>query len=575
MLAACLWCALSVAQDARPLAAHVDLRDDLAQHGIDATRAQGARGTCSVFTVCQALEFALNRARGTEQRLSVEFLNWAANQVTGDPRDGDFFHNVIAGFERFGACSEGAMPYRDRFAPDLEPTAAARAEAARARDLPLAVPWIQPWQSGRAGIPAESFARIKATLSNGWPVGAGCAHSRLLVGYRDDAGQPGGGVFETLDSALGGSGEVSYAFVQEQVLDAFWIEACAPAITVHVDPRVELFAIVFRIAGNPEFNMDVAQSPYAHDVDEWFGSFKSHAAVAMAKQLRTQQGIAYNAIPDLAVHLGALPDLVPLMPLDPRPPRLDARWTQSSATSFLAALRALARDSKCTSFFAEHATLYEETAARLESAIAETHIEDWVRGFFGPRASSASFQVIVGLLNGGGNFGCGVSYPDGRLELSPVVGVWQWDEDGMPRFGDEHVPTLVHELTHSFVNPLIERHAESFASAGAALFATVAEVMRSQAYTTWQTMLHESLVRACVVRYLAAHQGDAAARRQESEELSRGFRWVPALAQCLAREYEADRTQYQDLDLFAPRIAAFFDAWASRAPRAVSPSTGR
>lgn len=61
-------------------------------------------------------------------------------------------------------------------------------------------------------------------LAAGWPVAAGSAHSRLLVGYRQDQKADGGGVFLTMDSALNRFDEVPLAFVRDQVNDAFVVE---------------------------------------------------------------------------------------------------------------------------------------------------------------------------------------------------------------------------------------------------------------------------------------------------------------------------------------------------------------
>ncbi|HVP10438.1 MAG TPA: hypothetical protein VMV94_04525 [Phycisphaerae bacterium] len=41
-----------------------------------------------------------------------------------------------------------------------------------------------------------------------------------------------------------------------------------PALSAHVDPRVELMSIVFRLAGSSEYNMDNSESPYADDVEK-------------------------------------------------------------------------------------------------------------------------------------------------------------------------------------------------------------------------------------------------------------------------------------------------------------------
>ena len=217
--------AAQVLQVAPPTA--VDLRANLTELGF-LPRQQGARGTCSVFTTCEAIEFALAKQRQRPERLSVEFLNWSASQVAGRPSDGAFFHNAVAGFERFGICGETAMKYREAYDAQLFPDPEALTAAALVRDElqgALVVHWIVPWQPNRFGVGEEQFALIKDVLVRGYPVAAGAGHSRLLVGFRDDAGADGGGTFLTEDSALGRFDEVSYGFVRDKVADVFWVEA--------------------------------------------------------------------------------------------------------------------------------------------------------------------------------------------------------------------------------------------------------------------------------------------------------------------------------------------------------------
>lgn len=210
--------------------AGVDLRSRLVELGLP-PRAQGARGTCSIFTTCAAIEFAVARHRGQALRLSPEFVNWAAGQAAGRPSDGNFFHNALAGFEKHGVCADSNMPYQPNFDPGLAPSAEALAEAARIRETSrgaIAIRWIVPWVPDRFGVNDEQFAEIQRVLASGYPVAAGSGHSRLLVGYRDDPGRPGGGVFLTEDSALNRFDEVTYEFVRTQVADVFWVEAVGP-----------------------------------------------------------------------------------------------------------------------------------------------------------------------------------------------------------------------------------------------------------------------------------------------------------------------------------------------------------
>src|SRR5262245_25898907 len=281
------------------------------------------------------------------------------------------------------------------------------------------------------------------------------------------------------------------------------------AIAVHCDPRVELLMTVFRLAGAGEYHMDTAASPYSNDVDRWFQPFSQHAAVRVAREQRSQRGVGFDAVPGLAVHLDDAKSLALRVPLDPWPEKLDQRWTTESLAQFLPALRDFARESRFADFFGQHQVLYEETANRVKAAVAEAKLESWVRDFFGPGASAASFTMIPGLLCGGGNYGSSVRFPDGRLELMPVLGIWAWDQQGLPLFGLDHLPTVAHEFTHTFANPVIDHHADDFEEAGVALFRTVAQQMQSQAYANWRTMLYESLVRGCVVRYVARTQGGA------------------------------------------------------------------
>jgi hypothetical protein len=207
--------------------ASADLRDRLLAWNLG-PRAQGARGTCSIFTTCEAIEVALAIQRGTPERASVEFVNWAAGQAAGAPSDGNFFHNAIAGFERFGVCRETSMPYRATFDASATPSAEALAESAAVRDATpgsLVVHWIVPWQASRFGVSDAQLDEIRETIARGNPVAAGSGHSRLLVGYRDDPAREGGGVFLSEDSALGRFDEVTYDFVRKQVADVYWIEA--------------------------------------------------------------------------------------------------------------------------------------------------------------------------------------------------------------------------------------------------------------------------------------------------------------------------------------------------------------
>jgi hypothetical protein len=108
----------------------------------------------------------------------------------------------------------------------------------------------------------------------------------------------------------------------------------------------------------------------------------------------------------------------------------------------------------------------------------------------------------------------------------------------------------------------VNHHAADLEDAGQRIFPTVAEAMKRQAYPGWLTMMYESLVRACVVRYRLASEGEAAAERQIIQENNNRFYWMRGLCNLLG-DYEANRRKYPNLDSFFPEVIRFFNKYAA------------
>ena len=329
----------------------------------------------------------------------------------------------------------------------------------------------------------------------------------------------------------------------------------APPLRIQVDPRVELLSVVFRLAGNPEYSQGKVAA-YTADAEKQFGKFREHQVVKLARELRRRRGVSYDACMSMAVHLSKVDELKLIVPLEPWPGGLDKRWTVSDATEFLEALRQFVQDTAFLQFVENHRALYETTESRMRALMEkEGHLE-WFNEYFGERPQ-ATFTIAPALLNGGSCYGSHCRDSAGKENLYCILGVWKTDQDGQPEFTRDMLATVVHEFGHSYANQIIERHQGDLASAGEALFQRVSGRMRSQAYGNSQTMLYESLVRACEVRYCFRYDGPEAGRRAVASHQQRGFLWMEELSNLLA-EYEAKRDQYPTLDAFSPRLIAFF-----------------
>lgn len=237
-------------QDARssePTA--VDLRPKFEALGLQ-TRVQGNRGTCSVFAMTAAIEYAAAGRSDIKPPLSVEYLNWASNAATRDHDDGSFFSDLWTGFAKYGICAEAAMPYQNQFNPAAKPAEETVTAAQSLSQLGLQFHWIKEWNPHH-GLSAEQLLEVKHTLQKEYPVCGGflwpknqvwkegvlqmCprrdvrdGHSILIVGYRDDASQPGGGLF-LIRNTSGNSrdGYLTYEYLREYMNDAAWVESPA------------------------------------------------------------------------------------------------------------------------------------------------------------------------------------------------------------------------------------------------------------------------------------------------------------------------------------------------------------
>lgn len=330
-------------------------------------------------------------------------------------------------------------------------------------------------------------------------------------------------------------------------------------VRVKVDPRVELISIIFRLAGNPEYCQGRVAA-YISDVDEHFGPFRDHPVVNLARQLRRTRGVSYDACMSMAVHISDATDLKEKVPFDPQPANLDGRWRVAEAREFLQKARQFVEDTSFDEFVEEHQSLYRLTESRMKEVLEKhAHIE-WFDQFFGQRPQ-ASFTVILGLVNGGQCYGPRCRGKNGNEELFCVLGVWQTDDEGNPTFDHSMLGTVIHEFCHSYANPILDAHEAELQDAGQKIFPHVASAMKRQAYGNWKTMMYESLVRACVVRYKRQHDGALAAWAEIRSQKQRQFLWMKELSDLLS-EYEAARGDYPTLEKFAPRIVSFFDEYA-------------
>ena len=342
----------------------------------------------------------------------------------------------------------------------------------------------------------------------------------------------------------------------------------SPRIEVGVDSRVELLSIVFRIAGAEEYRRGRVPA-YSAAVDDHFGRFADEDAVTMVHRLRDQYGISHDAVVKLAIHLEAGTGLEELVPLD-QVTTLGNRWRVDAARAFLVELREFSQASQFDEFFEQQQELFSVTEQRLQAQLSTADLA-WLDEYFGE--PSRSLRVVPGMLTGRTSYGATVETRSGKDRYA-IVGVEAVDESGMPRFERVVVESVVHELCHSYLRPVLETNFESLRDSATALYLLQRPKMEAQAYRSGYTVMNETLTRACTNRFLQAKGLPGEVASDFAYNRSRGFLWIEDVTRRL-EEFEEHRERYPTFADFAPELIRFFDDLTRDLPHTVEELNAR
>jgi hypothetical protein len=330
-------------------------------------------------------------------------------------------------------------------------------------------------------------------------------------------------------------------------------------ITVSVDPRVELISIVFRLAGNPEFNNGTLR-PCVRAIEAHFGDFDNHAAVRMAAELRRTRSMSCDGPMSLAVHIDH--DLRLRKIPEDWPSTLDYRWEKDETAQFLEKLRQFAADTKFDEFFKAQRDVYETGIQSCKDFIGPLNIGQWLIDYFGVK-DCGDLRLVLGFVNGFSNYGVRFA-SDQANEKYAIVGMRPFDAANTIIFRPSQIGTAMHEFCHSFANPVVDKHMARLRPAGESLFTANAPAMRMSGYQKWESIMYETAVRACVMSFVRQKFEPMYVGYYLEAENRAGFTWVEDTGNFL-KKYDAARDKYPTFESFFPEFVTFLDEYTNKA----------
>jgi 6-pyruvoyl-tetrahydropterin synthase len=324
-----------------------------------------------------------------------------------------------------------------------------------------------------------------------------------------------------------------------------------------VDKRVELVTIVFRLAGNKEYNKNILKE-YTKRIEDHFGQFRDHEVVAFAKKLYKEKSISYDAPVSLAITLDNR-----LNPVVEYSDNTFLRWSEDDAREFIRLLKKFSQDTKSDKFFRESKNLYDKIENRFTEVYKSLDL-DWYSNFYGEKPGEKfTIAIVPGI--GVNNYGPSFINSKGEKMVYAVMGVWKADSLDGPIFNiQKYLSTIIHEFNHSFINHLNAQKWDLLKANGDIILEVMNEEMSRMAYDKPEIVLNEALVRAAAIKYFKDHNAtESEIDRMIREEYNRGFLWIKELVAELDK-YDSMRDQYPTLATYIPCIAKAYSDFAQK-----------
>lgn len=311
---------------------------------------------------------------------------------------------------------------------------------------------------------------------------------------------------------------------------------------------VELMGLLWRLGGSPEYSQCNVAS-VAQSADVYFSGMRTHEAVRLATQY-SRQNIVYDAVTGFANQLIFNKDWEIIFDPDYQDHSNSSfdRFSKSQKQQMLTAINDFYKQSGFHDWFLTTLPQQEKAIASFKDVCNVDY--DWFDSFYEPSDKITS-RIFLSFMLGPSNNGISLKRADGTLLLTPTLGSLNESKSGEVTFNGD-MGLIIHEFSHPYCNPLIEKRWSMMSDKAEAIYSTVAGQMQSQAYSNAQSMMCETLVRASTISYLKTHNLNGQALQALAYEKANGFMLVPSIVEAL--DQYVQQSTYATLADFMPTI---------------------
>ena len=318
-------------------------------------------------------------------------------------------------------------------------------------------------------------------------------------------------------------------------------------IKFRVSPMVEAtYLAVEMLYDKTGFTNYPDNTVFVEDSIEVFKDYKDHSFIKMLSPM-IKKGYSYDAIPSSLYYFDEYFRLRNDIELDIS--ILKRAGGKENLEDLLVHLKTFRMDSDFDSYFRENKELYLNMLKMGQDMVTTYKVDDIIEEFYGKPIENATVTVTPFAQNA---YGCSLIRKDGVLEMHPTLSVYENKE--------AFLSTLVHEFSHTYVNPLTTKHLELVDNTKV-LYEPIKKIMSNQAYSNWETTINEHIVRANTAVMIRSILGQTAYENELNRNRERGFKYIDDVVESILY-YKENRDVYSTLEDYYPEIMKVFESLA-------------
>lgn len=308
-------------------------------------------------------------------------------------------------------------------------------------------------------------------------------------------------------------------------------------ITVLIDPKIESAYLVLEMLYPETGYTQTYDANSMENQKRHFSKFRDHKVFDITLEM-FENGFNYDAVPSV---LHYYDDNLKLKEnIIPNEKIIQRAGGYEQIGIYLEALYDFREISGFDDYFRNNEDKYQPMLNQAFDHIINTKMEETYIEYFGQSIGDVEIYLSPDSKHG---YGCRNVYED-RVVLMPTLSVSSNEKD--------FLQFLLHEIGHSYVNPQNEIRPEAVNEL-AYLYEPIKEQMAKQAYSNWETVLNEHIVRASVIDMMEMIYGEYVVDELIKEEIEKNFTYIEKILDLLD-DYKMNIEKYNNFNSYFDQL---------------------